>query len=799
MFGLIGLYLACGGTLIYLCHRRVVVVSLRAAIALIALPLCFVGNAFFSGKVYAPADIALESEPLAAYARGRAFAGTHNPVLTDIAYLMIPWRAAARESLLRGDWPLWNPYVFGGDILAAASEPAPYHPLHLASLLLPLDLSFTFEAAMTILLAAGAAFVFLRELECGEPAAIFGAAAWAFSDFMSFHLLYPMGLAVAVLPAVLLAARRIVRRPGWDSFALLVVSLLLVLLAGHPESTLHIIAIGMIYGLFQIIDGRSAQKGRVLAIVMAAGAVALLLSAVFMLPFVDAISQTAEYQFRRESNPTTATSLPLGQFARRLVVHFLPFLEGDPRQEVPRGWDLRVTAHSGFAGTLLFAPALLALWRHRARERVLFAALALFGWLAAARAPAVTEILSSIPLFEIALNERLAFVGAFSLVVLATLGMQYALSERARREFMIVQVVVIVALGALLLTQWNGAREAGLTLGFLLIEATRAFVPLMLGIAAMLVFASPRMVFGLLLVLQLVTRVGARGDFYPTIGRDLFFPTTPILAQLGDLVRKDSSARIVGEGYTLVPNIASMYQLPDVRGFQGMTLERFAQTVALWSVPQPVWFNRVDDLSNPFLSFLGVRYALSPVTRPIPGEWAAISSDGITQILRNDRALARAFVPRRIRFVPSGSMSALEEMKRQRDFGERAWIEAPSEVSEIENGRAAVEIRGREGRYRLHVVAKTPAWILVSEPRWHGWKLSQGGASVPTVFGNHAFVAFHVPVGESELDLVYLPQSFVAGRAISLITLFLLGLVLLVRTRRATVARMVVTGQGRAG
>ena len=89
-----------------------------------------------------------------------------------------------------------------------------------------------------------------------------------------------------------------------------------------------------------------------------------------------------------------------------------------------------------------------------------------------------------------------------------------------------------------------------------------------------------------------------------------------------------------------------MYGLEDVRGYEAMTLERLTETFPLWCVPQPVWFNRIDDPTKPFLSFLNVRYVIAPVGHSPPPGWNVLAEDGSLRLLENPAALPRAFVPR---------------------------------------------------------------------------------------------------------------------------------------------------------
>ena len=74
-------------------------------------------------------------------------------------------------------------------------------------------------------------------------------------------------------------------------------------------------------------------------------------------------------------------------------------------------------------------------------------------------------------------------------------------------------------------------------------------------------------------------------------------------------------------GLNFIPNIAALYELEDVRGYEAMTFKPLWKTFGLWCVPQPVWFNRVDDPTRPFLSFLNVRWVFAPPDYAPPDGW----------------------------------------------------------------------------------------------------------------------------------------------------------------------------------
>ena len=108
--------------------------------------------------------------------------------------------------------------------------------------------------------------------------------------------------------------------------------------------------------------------------------------------------------------------------------------------------------------------------------------------------------------------------------------------------------------------------------------------------------------------------------------------------------------------------MATMYGLEDARGYSAMTFHPLSDTIDLWSVRQPIWFNRVDDLTRPFLTLLNVRYAVAAKDFAVPRGWHVVARDATGQILENEGTLARAFVPAAVRVglspgeaIPSGA------------------------------------------------------------------------------------------------------------------------------------------------
>ena len=753
------LYIVTAAAVLGLTHRFVTALSRGAALFLFLLPFVFVGQALLTNRVYAPIDKTYLDIPLSQVKAQYGIGEPHNPVTADIFSQVIPWRHAVRESYARLEWPLWNPYMLSGDILAAAMTPAPYSPFTLLAVLLPAPMSCTFMAAITFLVAATTAFALARERACGERAAAATAAAYAMSTAIALYVLWSFGLSWALLPLVLIAARRIVRAPGSASWALLTIALVLVILAGHPESVLHIVFVGCLFGAAELVAVRR-NVVRALSTAFAAGAVALLLCAVFLLPFLEAIPQTAEYALRdtwRGANRSAAGAEVMAALGKDLFPHLhlrrwvAPPLRG-------------LQGETAATGSIALGLALFAAWRIRSRVTWFFAGLTVFSLMAYVRWGPVSAVMHSLPLFDIALNERFAFVAALSLALLAGLGLERILDGdgRAAAVTLLALLVVLVA-GAWWFAQTftleAGPRDWG-----------RHTLAAELGLlaAAVMLLATPLRRYAFVVVALLVAqRALTVSDVHHAFPQDAAYPELEILEPVRGI---REPFRIAGVNWALTPNGSALYGLEDVRGYEAMTLRWYHDTYRLWSVPQPVFFNRIDRLDSPLLSMMNVRFAFAYTWTEVPDGWRLVAQQGDAVLLENDGVLPRVFVPRAVTLGLQSDV-ALDQMAELRDFRERAWITADVVPHERGNGPGTVSIRRARYGYELDVTMENDGWVVVSNSAWKGWRAYVDGRRVATQRANVAFLSVFVPRGSHHVRLRYLPQSFVAGRTITFVTL----------------------------
>jgi len=764
---LLAVYFGSAALALWAAHRFVSQLRARTALLLAFGPFLLVGHALVTAGIHAPIDITYLSHPLSVRAAEEGTSVVQTPMLSDVVHQEVPWRKAVRDAAKNGRLPLWNRYVLAGEPLLAVQQPVVLHPATWIGFLLPLAQAWTFEMALRYFLGLLCAFLFFRELGCGELAALLGAVGWAFCDYLVFFLGYPLTPAAAPLPLLMLGLRRLAREPGRRAAGITVAALLLILTSGHPESLLHCVAGAGIWFLFELASVDAARRRRGFLLSLAAGALTLGMAAVLLVPLLEALPHTNEQEHRTKIFAHAKRSEPLPEAMRRALPDLQPYAFGFAgRGRFPAGYQEPGT----YAGALLWPFALAGLFSRR-REKWALLLIGLLGASVGARFPIVSDAVAKLPLFSIGINDRMAFLGAFATAGLAALGAQWILEENRRGFAIAASLAGAATAWALFATGGPRLAQGELSPEFLRGRILAQVLPL--AGAAILFAVVPRRRFssavGGCLLLLLVQRGFEEGGVYPTYPSRAFYPPVPAFER----IPRAAPWRFTAVGFEFIPNIAALYELEDVRGYEAMTFRPLVQTFPLWCIPQVVWFNRVDDPTRPFLSFLNVRWVFAaPQYVPPPG-WPVRYSGPEGMLLENPAVLPRAFAPQTYR-LESDETRRIALLNEIDDFRARGVVSEPAPPSEgwVRNGPAKVSVTSYDvQRLRLDVDAAAPSLVGTSVTAWPGWKLSVDGRPAALLSYNHAFLGFRVPAGRHEVVLRYLPDSFLAGAAISLVSL----------------------------
>jgi len=768
-------YFLVAGLALFATHRTIQKLRLTVALFVAAMPALFLGEAFVTSAVYAPLDITYRWQPLASYRTQFRMGTQRTPLLVDVVDQHIPWRKAVREAIQNGRLPLWNRFQLAGEPLLAVQMPQVLYPGTWLGLALQLAQAWTFDMALRLFLAMLGAFLLLRDMGCGSVSACFGATGWALSDFLIFTIGYPHGCAAGALPLLVAGLRRIATSSGVGGFGLTAGATALILSAGHPETSLHAVATAGLFFLVFVFGEPVGGRAPSIRKALLAGALGAGLMAVTLLPFLEVLPHTAEYAARRTLFAQAKKSAPPAEVLANLENQIVPYSQGISGHSLLGGHQEAST----YAGSLVLALAVIGLCTP-SRDRLALAVVGAVAILVAVGSPGASDIVGRLPLFDIAINQRLVFVGAFSLALLSAIGLETLLQGRAAKiaaaaclgVAILIALIWIVRRSAMLLlkmsTRYMNDRLALQILPLLVLLLCVAFARS----RALLVrhaWALPFVLAGI--------RYAETGRLYPVAPANAFYPPLQEVAP----IPRNQPYRFASLFLSFIPNMSVLYELEDVRGYEAMTLRKLVETFPLWCVPQPVSFNRVDDPTRPFLSFLNVRYFLVPVDYGVPPGFHAIAAGLGGKLLQNERVLPRVFVPKRV-FCSDGRRE-IETMQTIEDFSDSGVAMNCSPSHWIKNGSGTVEIiRYQPQRMDLAVHAAEPLLLATSVTAWPGWQVRVDGRRQEPVSYNHAFLGIEVPAGSHGVTLRYFPRGFLAGGIVTVIAV--LGLVLRTAWRR---------------
>jgi len=208
----------------------------------------------------------------------------------DLLRWSFPGLSFFRQSLLAGELPLWNPYLFCGYPFLAEMANAVLYPMSL--LLLPCSVPFAMKLypAAHYFLTGCLMWRLLRAWKLEPTAALFGALCWMASGYLvSMHLNFNYLAPAAWYPGLLFAGHRLLqtRRLGWLFATALAWAM--IFLAGDPQAALWAGVLLLLYaGCFHNFAGaRRAVPLQSYSLLVMVGVLTLLLVLAQVLPSLE--------------------------------------------------------------------------------------------------------------------------------------------------------------------------------------------------------------------------------------------------------------------------------------------------------------------------------------------------------------------------------------------------------------------------------------------------------------------------------------------------------------------------------
>ena len=734
----------------------------------------FFSPAILIRGIVVPAELLRGFYPWAAYFQNQV---DHNAELPDVILQFYPWFVRWGEEIRSGNWPLWNADLGLGLPFAANPQTASFFPLTFLALLGPW--AWTLVLSSRLVIAGGAAFLWLRSLGRSRAASTLGGLAYAYSLPFVTWLAWPHANVNMLLPLFLLWAVRLARAPGPGPACGLALTLFAMHIGGHPESAfLDLLAALLVwaFSLPKVTLERIARSGGFLAV---GGVLGTLAAAIQLVPFLEYLAKSRVLLEQDHGGGILAKSW--------LVTWIVPLFFGSPMDGTKWPDHTGFLDSSAFAGTSMLCLAGVAIATVRLRRTRPILAIGVLPVALAYGLPPVS-LLGALPLLNRTATHRSLHVAALAVVTLGAFGWDRLLAlVRARRRRAVWRLFAVPALLA-------GAAGAGiLTFGRAvpdrLLRATAVpetrlallflFGPLLL---ALLPFRARALRTAAVLVLLTFDLWHVAFGYHGAVAPGLsFFPT-----RLTDFLRRDAGrSRVVPLGQLMPPNLNLPYDIPSVMSYDAIdSLEQAVFLRKLGGYDALRFFSPVDPqrLANPRVAELAtLKYWLDDPENPRLDTPEFERRTGFRFSLVYDQPDGRVYelagVLPRARFASRAfadpGLRTFYRLLEGRDetASRELFVDAASPpAGDGRSGRVALLSRS-SGTIETRVESEGGGWLVLAEAFDPGWTADVGGRSAPVYRANGPFMAVPVPAGSSVVRVRYRPRSLFFGATLSALAL----------------------------
>ncbi len=765
---------------------------LQAALLLIPLIALFPA-VFMDGEVLVPGGLVFDTPPWSAYAPAD-FEPTTNKLTLDALVAFHMYYTLSKRSMEAGEWPLWNRYEFAGIPLLANYQTALFYPTRILHMLMDVPWATTLFILINVWLCGFNAYLCGRGIGLAAFAARFFSFGWMLCSFCAIWVYWPVNTVAAWAPIIFLGAEWILNGRYRRGFYTLALGATLMLLAGHPESAF---ALGINFGLYfllRLIWMRPSMTTltRILGSAGGAWALAMLVCAVQLLPFVEYLGHSHHF-LERPGGDSAEHAVPIGS----VINLFVPRFYGVTADGTFWGNQY----HSNF--TNLVYPGVLAwlgvlvVFRPRGlttpqRRRIMCLGVPVVLSGLAAFDVGVMRPLLALPVFSS--MWYLWHVGAavFGLQLIAAHGIQNWFSvERRWREFVwiLVPAILVAVLVGYAYSFYSPVLRMEERLVGVRTEVLIAAVVFLVGVGLLAIsMVAPKRtwVAAALTLLLAADLVAAVRGIHPTSPRSyVFFPT-----ETTDwLLEKEEPYRSTIVTVQIPSGFLPAYGIEQTIAYDGILPLRFHRLFA--GLGEDFWRNMMAPL--------GVKYVLhDPRFQPYINDYApddfvlAAAMDDL-EIWEYTKAFPRAWLVDRFRVIDSPD--AMLDAIRDPAFDPRheAYLEAdlsgePMASLDSDIGSASVSAR-TENTVTLKVDAARDAILILSDAYYPGWSAKVDGepASIFPVYS--VMRGIRISEGTHTVSFEYDPPSFRIGLAISVIVLLASALIAVSMLLRIRIAK----------
>jgi hypothetical protein len=732
----------------------------RVVFLCLALVFVFTARGVFTRDMPVPLDEVVRGYP---YKGVFGEVKAKNSLANDTVKQILPWMQTVRESFRNRRAPLWNPYLFSGYPLLANGQSAPFSPVFLATLFVPLPKQIVAMAGLKLFLALLFGFLFIKRENVSDAAAMFGSVVFAFAVFNNAFLYYPMTAVTLLLPAAAYSVLLALRRGGAVPMLMVAFVVASLMAGGHPESVVHaamaVLTLVAIERVAPQWEGHPFRWRDFMRVTIAA----LLGVAVAAPSWVPVLEQVL-VSLRMLA---IETSPPWGPFPTNTLWAMLnPDGYGNPAHG-NYGWILSYThvasVYLGLIATVLLLPSLLSV-RAVKRDRLLIAATIVF-FLIGMYWTFLGKLFATVPPLSWIAHDRLRFVVCFFVGIIAA----RTVSRLRNHDLFWSGIATLITLP---LAVYVFVKMYGLTLTPISLSGVVALILFWVAVA----FRRSQAAFFAFL-LTAVELFIFTFDYNAITDRRFFAPRLPIVDALKSFAAAapPEPFRVLGLDWVLLPNAAAQYGVEDVRGSDPMEWSDYVRFFRIAELrDEAIDVKRIVDPAHIAIDFLNVRYLLTEPGFNVGGKWQKLYSGRDGELYENNNFVARFFVPKLLRRVKAAEWE--RELNRD-DFLETPLVHGKG-LDPVVVNPAGVTVTCKSvspTEFRIRVTAPERTLVASSQPAMPWWDVRINGRPAPILKVNGAFIGFYAPAGVSDVRVKYRPLPYYASLGVSALALLILG------------------------
>lgn len=690
-----------------------------------------------------------------------------------------PSREFLRRSLLRGEFPFWDPYLGGGGPSFASMWPSYLFPPSLLVVLLGNGSVIRNAYILLLILCSGTlTYCFLRRHTLRWPAALAGAIAFSFSGAVIQTAPSVIGQPVVFFSLPLLVTARLIDRPDARRAAQVALAFAFVALASFPPVLLQIFGMCVVYAVVAI-GMKSNERARTAAWFAGAAAVSVAIASVVYLPGLKAMNEMSHVRdYYAHAALDTMPASQLGQALSPTIMGGVP-IYAHPAVMGPTGLHLY---YSGVVALFLAGIGVVA--GGGSAVRILRITASLCGALALAKIIGLPPVqwIAFVPLLRsFHYAAYLGILVAYSTAILAALGIDALLDGRARAWH--------VALGAsvpglALLAVRIQASHRGVAFqpeGWRWLEDFRLLVVfcVLTVIAASIAYRYPRVrTAGLVFVMVVLAAEGWRNSSYPRPRRGDVWSHPARYVEV--LAGRNSGGRVLPMP-VYSANTESVFRQPTL----DVILSASTRMYRLYNryfgpIPDPILREakqippeRVLDVAN--IEYIAIASSdVQHVAEATQRGYEALYVDPLVHMMRRPSDPRYSFTSSyRMARSEGEALAALETLPRGNVLLETrpSFPPAASPTADVQPRLTKFTLNDVE----LFVETPRPGLLVCSESNMTGWKATIDQQPATILAANYAFRAIEIPRGAHTIHLAYDPPGFTSGLPLAFLGLLACG------------------------